>query len=516
MSGSDKLTTLREAAESSLVSFIKLVAPQRMLGSIHEELIGWWTRQDAKTHQLCLLPRGHQKSILIAYRVAWEITRDPSTTILYISSTANLAEKQLKAIQDILESPIYRRFWPEMVNEQEGKRERWTTSEISVDHPTRKLEGVRDPTVFTAGLTSTITGMHCDIAVMDDVVVKENAYTEEGRNKVREAYSLLSSIENPDAREWIVGTRYHPKDLYQSLMEMEEEIYDDKGELIGSYPVYEIFERQVEDTGDGSGEFIWPRQRRKDGKWFGFDQSILARKKAQYLDKTQFRAQYYNDPNDPEGQRIGSDKFQYYDRKFLEQRDGNWWYNGRKLNVYAAIDFAFSLKKGSDYTALVVIGVDCDHNYYILQIDRFKTDRISDYFKAILASYTKWEFRKLRCETTVAQKMIVNDLKENYIKPHGLFLVVDEYKPGRSEGSKEERMQATLEPRYDNMQMWHYKGGNCQVLEEELVLAHPPHDDVMDALTAAIDVAIAPSARSGRMKRTGNVVYHSRFGGVAI
>jgi hypothetical protein len=512
-----KLTAIREEAESSLESFIKLVAPHRMLGSIHRELIGWWHRQDAKTHQLCLLPRGHQKSILIAYRVAWEITRNPATTVLYISSTANLAEKQLKAVQDIITSPVYRRIWPEMVKQQEGKRERWTTSEIAVDHPIRKTEGVRDPTVFTAGLTSTITGMHCDIAVMDDVVVKENAYTEEGRSKVREAYSLLSSIENPDAQEWIVGTRYHPKDLYQNLIEMEEEEFDDKtGEIIGGTEVYEVFERQVEDQGDGQGEFVWPRQRRPDGKWFGFDKRILAKKKAQYLDKTQFRAQYYNDPNDPEGQRIGSDNFQYYDRKFLEQRDGSWWYNGKKLNVFAAIDFAFSLRRGADYTALVVIGVDCDWNYYILQIDRFKTEKISEYFKTIFEAYKKWEFRKIRCETTVAQKMIVNDLRENYIKPHGLALSVDEFKPGRSEGSKEERMQATLEPRYDNKQMWHYKGGNCQTLEEELVMLHPPHDDVMDALTAAIDVAVAPSRRSGVKKRRDNVIYHNRFGGVSF
>ncbi len=47
-----------------------------------------------------------------------------------------------------------------------------------------------------------------------------------------------------------------------------------------------------------------------------------------------------------------------------------------KLNVYAAIDFAFSLRKKADYTALVVIGVDHQGNFYILDIDRFKTDRI--------------------------------------------------------------------------------------------------------------------------------------------
>ena len=102
---------IREAAEADLLTFIRLVAPHRVLGGIHEEVIGWWTRQDSLSHQLTLLPRGHQKSMLIAYRAAWEITRNPAVTILYISSTSNLAEKQLKAIQDILTSDTYRKYW---------------------------------------------------------------------------------------------------------------------------------------------------------------------------------------------------------------------------------------------------------------------------------------------------------------------------------------------------------------------------------------------------------------------
>src|SRR5690606_25459484 len=195
-------------AEADLLTFIRLVHPHRVLGSIHEELIRWWCRQYAKSHQLTLLPRDHGKSAMIAYRVAWEITRNPAVRILYISSTANLAEKQLKFIKDILTSKIYRRYWPEMVNEDEGKREKWTSTEISVDHPKRKAETVRDPTIFTAGLTTGIVGMHCDIAVLDDVVVGDNASTQEGRSKVKTQYSFLSSIEGTGAREWVVGTRY--------------------------------------------------------------------------------------------------------------------------------------------------------------------------------------------------------------------------------------------------------------------------------------------------------------------
>jgi hypothetical protein len=504
---------IRSAAEADLEYFINLVAPQRLLGSIHRDLIRWWTREGAGTHQLTLLPRAHQKSMLVAYRVAWVITRNPAISILYISSTANLAEKQLKAVKDVMTSKVYNLYWPEMIKPTEGKRESWSVTQISVDHPVRRAEGVRDPTVFTAGLTSTITGMHCDIAVMDDAVVRENAYTEEGRTKVIEAYSLLSSIENTDAEEWVVGTRYHPRDLYQNLMDMEEEIYDDKGEIIGTLPVYEVFERQVEDRGDGTGEFLWPRQRRDDGRWFGFDDKQLARKRAQYLDKTQFRAQYYNNPNDPDTQRISSDKFQYYDRKFLHQESGYWTYKGRRLNLVAAIDFAFSLKRGSDYTAIVVVGVDADKDVYVLDIARFKTDRIAEYFKEVLALYNKWGFRKLRAEISVAQQVIVKGLKDMFYD-HGLKISVDEHRPTRHEGSKEERMAATLDPRYDDMKVWHYKGGMCSALEDELVVANPPHDDIKDALTAAIDASVAPASSAWAKSRASEVVTHARFGGI--
>ena len=509
-----KKDQVRLQAESDLEFFIRLVHPQRVLGSIHSELIRWWTREEAKSHQLVLLPRDHAKSGMVAYRVAWEITRNPAIRVLYISSTANLATKQLKFIKDILTSDIYRMYWPEMVHPDEGKREKWTETEIAVDHPKRKAEAVRDPTVFTAGLTTGITGMHCDIAVMDDVVVKENAYTIEGRDKVKSQYSLLSSIEGAEAKEWVVGTRYHPKDLYNDLVTMMVDQYDDTGELIGSDPLYETFERQVENRGDGTGEFLWPRQQRKDGKWFGFDASILAKKRAQYLDRLQFRAQYYNDPNDPDNAAISRDVFQYYDPKWLSRSDGKWYYKGKRLNVFASVDFAFSLARRADFTCIVVVGVDSDQNYYVLDIDRFKTDKISDYFKHILQTHQKWDYRKLRAEVTAAQQVIVKDLKENYIRSNGIALSIEDYKPTRHMGSKEERIEAILQPRYENRQVWHYLGGNCQVLEEELVLQNPPHDDVKDALAAAIDACVPPSTSAGASKyRPSAMASTTRFGG---
>jgi hypothetical protein len=251
---------IRAAAENDLEVFIRLVSPDQVLGQCHADLLSWWTRQDSKTHQLVLFPRDHQKSRMVAYRVAWSLTKDPTLRVLYISATANLAEKQLGFIKGILTSEIFRRYWPDHVLADEGKRSKWTNSEIALDHPLRKKENVRDPSVFTGGLTTSLTGMHCDIAVLDDVVVYENAYTNEGRNKVKSQYSLLSSIEGAEAREWVVGTRYHPADLYNDLMSMSEDIYDKEFNKIAEEGIYEVFERSVEENGDGTGEFLWPRQ----------------------------------------------------------------------------------------------------------------------------------------------------------------------------------------------------------------------------------------------------------------
>ena len=505
------LEAIRKKAEEDLYSFARLVNPHRVYGEVHKELFDWWTRASAKDNQLCLLPRDHQKSHCAAVRCAWDLTRDPTETVLYVSATSDLAEKQLYAIKQILTSEVYRRYWPEMVHLEEGNRERWNTNEIIVDHPLRKKEGVRDPSIKAAGITTNITGFHASRVYLDDLVVPGNAYTEDGRSKVAALYSQLASIETTGAKEIVVGTRYHPRDLYQTLIEMEEEVFDQNGEFSHTDRVYEVFQRVVEQE----GVFLWPREMRSDGKLFGFDLKELARKKAKYVDTTQFYAQYYNDPNDPTSNRISRDKFQYFDPKFLVNDRGSWFFKDRKLNVVAAMDFAFSLNKKADYTAIVVVGIDAENRIYVLDIDRFKTDKIKSYYDALLDLHMKWGFRKIRCEVSVAQKVLVKELKDSYIIPNGLMLSIDEHNPTRHLGSKEERIAATLEPKYDNMQVWHQKNGMCSLLEEELILARPPHDDIKDALTAAIDIAVAPTRNANRTRR-GNVVFDSRFGGVAF
>lgn len=496
-----------------LLVFIKLLAPHLLLGQCHIDLLNWWQSSQRKDNVLVLFPRGHLKSKLAAYKTAWEITKDPADTILYISATAGLAEKQLHLIKMILTSHTYRKYWPSMVKEEEAHRERWTVNEICVDHPVRAKEGIRDATVKAVGLTGNITGFHATKIKFDDIVVPKNAYTEDGRQKVANIISQIASIKEPEAKTDCVGTRYHPKDQYATFLAQRYTVYDQEGEPVGEEDVWDVYSRVVE-TG---GEFLWPRARRDDGKMYGFDANVLSKIKAEYEDVTQYYAQYYNDPNRGGTGNITRAKFQYYDRKFLTNTGDRWYINDRPLNIFAGLDFAFSLAKKADYSSLVVVGMDHDNQYYVLDVFRFKTNNIQGYFEAVLESYRKWGYKKIRCETTTAQAVIVRDLKENYIVPHNLNLVVDEFHPTRNEGTKEERISATLDSKYTNMQVWHYKDGNINLLEEELIMARPPHDDIKDGLTAAVDIATAPiKRRAQRDRQDNNVIFHTRFGGIGF
>lgn len=509
---------LRELAKNDLFFFARLVNPGYIYGDVHKECFKWleeyslFGREETiANNKLIMLPRAHLKSHMVATWAAWIITRHPEVTILYVSATSGLAETQLYAIKNILASSTYRRYFPEYINPQEGKREKWNNTTLAIDHQLRKEEGIRDATIETAGLTTNTTGWHADIIIADDLVVPENAYTEDGRESVRRKSSQFTSIRNAGGFTLACGTRYHPADIYSDWKEMMFEVFDSEGELVDRQPVWEIKEYVVEQD----GVFIWPRTFRSDGKAFGFDIQTLSRIKAEYLDIVQFHAQYYNNPNGAGLNRINRDRFQYYDKKFLKQHDGYWVFKGKKLNVYAAIDFAFTLSKKSDYTAIVVIGVDEDNYIYVLDIDRFKTDKISVYFDNIARLHSKWDFKKLRAEVTVAQTVIVRDLKDR-LREEGLRLSIDEFRPTRKEGTKEERIAAALEHRYDNQMIWHYKGGYIDILEEELILTKPPHDDCKDALASVVEIAIKPKRSRNTEERTNIVQFSSRFGGVAF
>lgn len=514
----DKLLEVREFYENDLFEFAKYINPDYMYGDIHRQVFEWLSKAESPK-QLLLLPRGHLKSHCIAVWTVWTITRQPWCSIIYVSAGEELAKAQVYSIKNMLTSDQYRLLWPEMINAEEAKRDKWSAWAINVDHPLRKERGTRDNTLLVRTVKSNATGLHCSHLVFDDVVVPANAYSPAGRSEVRGAVSQFASVLNPGGVIKAVGTRYHPKDIYGQFEEAKKKVYDElTQEVTGEVNVWEIFEREVEDAGDMTGNFLWPRIRCPRSKeWFGFDINVLSEIKAQYEsvgELSQFYAQYYNNPNDPESARLQYSDFTYYERKHLRNEAGNWFINDRPLAIYAAVDIAWTSGETSDYTAIAVIGLDTEGFIYVLDLDRFKTSDYEVYYDRITRLHDYWGFKKIRVETNSGGRLVANQL-EHYVRQEGRSLIIEPNYVSANTGKKFERHASVLEWRYKKKYIKHFKGGLIPDLEDEIVMARPPHDDLEDALCSAVEISKPPTNRALRNKqRFQNVVIASdRFGG---
>lgn len=508
---------LRQDAINDLETFVRLVAPFQVIGHCHRDLARW-IMENEEENKLILWPRDHNKSRYAAFYTLWRTVRQPEITIIYASVTTTKAAEMLQFIQNIIDTPTFRRYFPELVKRDKNKRARWTTETVIVDHPNRKKAGVVDPTIYTAGIGTKITGKHADLIVLDDIVVFENSVREgqSGRDNVQSWLSQVSSIASitGNSTRFVVGTRYHPKDAYSIMVNTEYEVYNDVGEVIETKDLYKVNQANVE----VENEYLWPRQQANDGKWYGMDRNVLSRKKAEYIangETTQFFAQYYNDPNNKDSAPISRDLFKYYDKEEIEESGGYYYKDGNLLYVYAAVDLASSTRKRSDYTTIAVVGIDSRSNRYILHLDRYRSDKPSETKEKLIHLYTKYMYRALRLEAVSGFRLVANDIKIN-LEEAGVSCLIELYIPSTQE-AKLVRINGILEPTYKAGHIWHYKGGLCEILESELVALYPEHDDLKDVLAACCDISFMKrpvNKRDRRGTRKNVIQYHPRFGGV--
>lgn len=524
------LQELRDLCEQDLYTFACTMFPERMYGDVHKELFRWW--QEGKSDcQLALIPRDHQKSHCIMVYVAWKLTVQPDYTFVYVSANPRLAKKQLASIKSIFKKDLHRTLWPEHLNYEKGRTGKmehkpkgvWTQEEIELDHPKRLDKSIRDASVFATSVKSTNTGFHFHEVVFDDLVTDENYKSEAEKQDVIDCYKNFAKIATTNSKIKAVGTRYGLDDLYSMLKDMQFQDFDAEGNMTGMTPIWDIFERVVEDSlrRTGDGNFLWPRTVCPNtGESYGFDARQLSIKKAQLMidgDMTGFWSQYYNDPNDESMHRVTRDCFQYIDPRFLEQKNGTWFYNDKQLKLTAAADLAFSEGGGAnrrkrDYTAVIVIGRDTDGYVYVLDMDRFQTDKVEVYYKHIIDLHDYWGFREVYIETNNGG-MIVKKFLEDEVRRQGGTLVVHGVPHTSHQGKKEERIAQALEPLYRNKSVYHVKGKYTRALEEEIMLPRPANDDLKDCLAMAVEQSKKPLGKGIRGHSGPRLQPVSRFGG---
>ena len=189
--------------------------------------------QDDLTSLLALMPRGTLKSsiITIAFSIQWLLNYGDDR-VLIDSETFTKSKAFLTEIKGHYEGNEFFReifytiygIYPDQkkTTVQKGT-DTWSTETIVLANRTRKR---KEPSVDCAGIDVTKNGMHYDLVIMDDLHSEKNTRNAEQIEQVKEHYRLVYSLLEPGHPAVVVGTRWDYNDLYQMIIDEEQEDFN--------------------------------------------------------------------------------------------------------------------------------------------------------------------------------------------------------------------------------------------------------------------------------------------------
>jgi hypothetical protein len=183
--------------------------------SLHGDLAKFLDRPEDK--KLILIPRGHLKSSIVT--CGWaiqQILKNPNVRILIANAVWDIARSFLREITGFLTdksllSEIYGKF--------DGPGSKFTQDQITVSQ--RSIGTIKEPTISTAGVETSLTGSHYNIMIMDDLVEENNVSTADQIRKIIRFYQNSLDLLDPGGQILVVGTRWSEGDLYGHLITSE-------------------------------------------------------------------------------------------------------------------------------------------------------------------------------------------------------------------------------------------------------------------------------------------------------
>lgn len=174
------------------------------LEQVHRELIAYALEHPESLH-LAFRGCGKTTSFVCPYIVG-RLLQDPELCILIGSRAGQYAKAILKEVKGHLVNERLVRIFGEQVGEK------WEETEIVI---AGKKRNTKEASVTALGAEGSMTGRHFDIIFFDDGVDLANSRTRGQRDKIKDFYyTTLDPCLKPGGERKVVGTRYHPHDLY--------------------------------------------------------------------------------------------------------------------------------------------------------------------------------------------------------------------------------------------------------------------------------------------------------------
>ncbi len=415
---------------------------------------------------LDLWAREHYKSTIITYALTiqdilsshgeqpldkWD-GMEPTFGIF--SHTRPIAKGFLRQIKREFEgNHILRRLFPDVIWENCHKEApKWSEDDGLV---MKRVTNPKESTIEAWGLVEgQPTGKHFNVLIYDDVVTKESVGTPDMMRKTLEAWEMSVNLGSGTPRRRHIGTRYHFNDAYREIIAREAAIPRiHKGTFDGTWegePVYKTREQIAE----------------------------LRRIMGPYTFSTQIL------------QNPLADETQGFKKEWILWHSGS---DGSGMNKYLIVDPASEKKKTSDYTAMWVIGLGEDGNYYVLDMirDRLNLLERSD---AVFSLHKRWKPTSVGYEKYGMQADIEH-IKDRQRRENYHFNIIE--MGGRV--SKNDRIKGLIPSLAQSK--WYYPESvfkktyegkvvdlvDIYINEEFLAFPVPVHDDMLDCQARILD-----------------------------
>lgn len=398
-----------------------------------------------------LWSRGHFKSSIVTFGLTiQDILKDPNVTFGIFSHTRPIAKAFMRQIMRELESnEILHDCFPDILWGKDTKQSpKWSEDDGII---VRRSGNPPEATIEAWGLVDgQPTSKHFRKLLFDDVVVEGTVSNPEMIEKTNKGMEQSLNLVSHNYVVRGCGTRWNFNDSYK--MAMDRGIF--KGRV---YPC-------SDDGTENGNPVFWSRE--------------LMAEKRRIMGPFTFAAQCLLNPK--------ADKMQGFRREWLKHYRS---LRSDTMTKYICVDAASSKKKGSDYTAMMVIGLGMDQNYYVLDMIR---DRLQLHERAnrLFTWHRKWRPVQVRYER-YGMMADIEHIKERQGKESYHFNIVEV--AGKS--SKADRIKR-LQPLYEQGRVYMMESLHVTDWEkftrdlvhdfiEEEYMAFPVggHDDILDCLS---------------------------------
>ena len=434
----------------------------------HQALSQFMWNEAAHPQTIVLAPRGSGKSTIGLAKMTAKFLLNPNKRQLLVCYDLRQATKFLASIREnfILKGKWVRFLFPhihKIVAETEVRKDYHM-------YPQLMSDGKPDPHFLAASLNSGITGMHVDIEV-DDLIDEVNARSEAECKRacdwVDTSFNVLEHQVKGNFH--IRGTHFHLRDPYAYIIER--------------YPNFKVWKHPglIEihrDNGETELISYWPSK-------FSVDDLLTMRSRNQYV----FASQIQQQP------------IQHGDSPFREEWLKYWqWENEGKsilldtgeivnlsdLTIAIIYDPAIASDQSRSDTAIVCIGMDSMHRYFVLDVWASKCSP-SEGIRTAISMAAKWEPDLIAVEDVLFSSLVIPLLESTAKEHYASYKIMPVAPEGRSKAVRIAALQALFEEGRIFVSKRH-----DQLITQYLQFPYGQKWDVLDALAYAPKVLYPP------------------------